>query len=175
MRMNVRKSLKFIALLISALMIGTASAIAYVVLEWKASMTVQEHPKVCFIEWDTGDMANTFTYSVNIFPGVVTIDENITYGILNWDSVKHNVRFRLASTNTNETDVDWIRYKVYNASTTIHMKDYTDLDNPDTSWSDPIELQSGTKYSIYIAVKAGLNAKDGHTPQFTFEMMVENP
>ena len=67
MKTKFRKSLKLITLLISSLLIATASAVAYVTLNWTTTATVVANPKVCFIKWADGTKANTFFYSVNIF------------------------------------------------------------------------------------------------------------
>lgn len=138
--------------------------------------TVVANPQVCFVDWSDGiTKANTFSYSVNIFPAILTVDENITHGVWNWDNEAHDVYFKLASENTNSTDVAWIYYKVWDGTTTRHSKNETDLGSPDTDWSSVVSLEANTKWTIWIEIKAGDSADVGHTPQFTFEMKVENP
>jgi len=175
MKINYKKSLKFVTLLISALLIGTVSAVAYVTLQWQTSGTVVANPQVCFVLWSDNTKQNSFTYSISIFPAVLTIDENITYGVWNWHSTEsRTVYFRLASENTNETDVDWIYYKVYRA-TTLYERNETNLDSPSTAWSTGVSATNNTKYSIRMEIKGGSSAVAGHTPTFTFQIKVENP
>ena len=176
MEIRVKKSLKLIVLLLSSIMIATASATAYVTLQWQITATVSDHPNVCFVKWDDGTLSNTFTYSITIFPNVTTVEENATYGIYNRDTTAaHTVYFRLASENTNSTDVALLRFKVYNSTVIKYEENITDFDNPDTSWSTPISLDPDTKYAIYIEVKGSSTATAGHKPQFVFEIKVENP
>ncbi len=175
MKPTIKKSLKLLTLLISSILIATASAAAYVTLQWQTTATVSTNPKVCFIQWSNGQKYNTFSYSVGIFPSITTVDENITYGIYNWDNQMHNVYFRLASENTNSTDVAWLYFKIYTTSDTKYTSNITNFDAPSTDWSNVVQLDSNTKYSIYIAIKAGSSAVAGHTPQFTFEIKVDNP
>lgn len=171
-----KRSIPLLTLLALALTISVASvsAAAYVVLNWTTTATVVANPKVCFIKWQDGSKANTFSYSVNVFPNVVTIDENITYGLQNWDGSAHDVYFRLASENTNTTDISWMYYKVYNGGT-LFSKNETDFNAPDTVWSTVYSATATTEYSIWMEIKCASGAGIGHTPSFTFEVKVENP
>jgi len=176
MKINFRKSLKLIILLMSSLLIATASAVAYVTLQWTITATVVANPQVCFIKWADGTKANTFTYSVNIFPNVKTVDENITYGVWNWNATEtRTVYFRLASTNTNETDVDSYNFTVYIPGTQLYTKLETDLNAPSFAWSSGVSATNNTKYTIWMEIQCQSTAVVGHTPSFTFEMKVENP
>lgn len=163
--------------MILIVMIGTSVVVAtaYVVLQWTNTATVVANPKVCFIKWADGSKVNTFPYTVNIFPSIKTVDENITYGLWNWDTSAHNVYFRLASENTNSTDVAWCYYKVYNGGGTLFSKNESSFDSPDTNWSTAYSAALSTKYTIWMEIKAGASAGVGHTPTMTFEMKVENP
>jgi len=154
--------------------VTSVSAVAYVVLNWTTTATVVANPKVCFIKWQDGSKANTFSYSVNVFPNVVTIDENITYGLQNWDGSAHDVYFRLASENTNTTDIGWLYYKVYNGGT-LFSKNETNFNAPDTAFSITYSALANTKYTIWISIGCASGATVGHTPSFTFEVKVENP
>lgn len=163
------------ALLLLVLAVGTVAAVAYVVLQWTMTATVVANPKVSFVDWSDGTTkANTFDYSVNIFPAITTIDENITYGIWNDDGVSHTIYIRLASTNTNETDVDSINMTIYNGGQ-LFTKLESNLDSPSYDWSSGITAAANTKYSIWIEIECPDTAVVGHTPSFTFEMKVENP
>jgi hypothetical protein len=174
MKINFRKSLKLITLLISSLLIATASAVAYVTLNWTTAATVAANPKACFIRWADGTKANIFTYSVNIFPNVKTVDENITYGIWNDDPSTRTVYFRLASENTNITDLTSLNFTVHNGGQ-LYTKLESNFDNPSLAWSTGVTLAANTKYTIWIEIQCPNGAGVGHAPQFTFEMKEENP
>ena len=174
MKTNVKRSLKLTALLISTLLIGTAAAVAYVTLQWTTSATVAANPKVSFVKWVDGTKANTFTYDVNIFPNVKTIDENITYGIWNDDAEAHTVYFRLASENTNTTDITSLNYTVYESGQ-MYTKLESNFDDPSLAWSTGVSLTASTKYTIWLEIECASGAGVGNNPQFTFEMKVENP
>jgi len=167
-------SLLTLLFLMITITVTSVSATAYVVLTWTTTATVTANPKVCFYKWSDQTKANTFTYSVNVFPNVITIDENITYALYNWDSSAHNVYFRLASENTNTTDISWMYYKVYNGGT-LFSKNETNFNSPDTGWSTSYSATASTKYMIWISIKCASGAGVGHTPSMTFEVKVENP
>jgi hypothetical protein len=173
MKINFRKSLKLIALLITSLLIATVSAVAYVTLQWTVNTTVVANPELCFIKWSNGAAANTFTYSVNIFPNIKTIDENITYGVWNWNTTATKTGYmRLASTNTTTTDVTSINVTITNG-TQIYTRKWTDFTIK--SWGTSFTAAKNTKYAIWIEIECASTATVGHKPQFTFEMKVENP
>jgi hypothetical protein len=174
MKINFKKSLRLIVLLMSSLLIGSASALAYVTLQWTTTATVAANPKASFIKWADGTKANTFAYTVNIFPNVKTVDENITYGIWNDDGSTRTVYFRLASENTNSTDVTSLNYTVYNGGQ-LYTKLESNFDSPSLAWSTGVTLGANTKYTVWIEIQCASGAGVGHTPQFTFEMKVENP
>lgn len=171
--MKVSRKLLF-ALLLIPLLVGLAGATAYVILEWQVNMTVTANPKVAFIKWQDSTKHNNFSYSVNIFPNIKTVDPNATFGVWNWDSSAHDIYFRLASENTNSTDVAWFYYKVYDGGT-LFSKNETNFDSPDTAWSSSVSATATTKYTIEVQVKCGSGAGAGHTPQLTLEMRVDNP
>jgi hypothetical protein len=152
---------------------GVVFATAYVILQWTITATVVANPTVCFIRWSDGSKNNTFSYAVNIFPSIKTVDENITYGVWNWDPLlSHACHMRLASTNTNSTDVASINATIYITGTTIFTHKWTVL--TDAAWSDFTPL-ANTKYTVWIEIECALGAGVGHTPTFSFEMKVENP
>lgn len=174
MKIKAKRSYRLIALLISTLLIGTAAAVAYVTLQWTTTATIAANPKVSFVKWADGTKANTFTYSVNIFPSVKTIDENITYGIWNDDTAGHTVYFRLASENTSTTEITSLNYTVYESSQ-MYTKLESDFDSPSLDWSTGVSLSASTKYTIWLEIECASGASVGNNPQFTFEMKVENP
>src|SRR4030042_1071255 len=173
MKINFRKSLKLTVLLISSLLIGTASAVAYVTLSWTTTATVVANPSVCFVNWSTGTTKeNTFAYTVNVFPSIKTVDENITYGIWNSNASSRSCHLRLASTTTNNTDITAINATIYITGTTVLTHRWTTL--TDTTYYD-FTAAGSTKYAIWIEIECASGAGVGHTPQFSFEMKVENP
>lgn len=169
------KKSRLLMLLLALAIVGTVAAAPYVVLQWQANFTVADNPKVSFFVWSTSAKENTMTYTANIFPNVKTVEENHTRGIWNWDTADHTIYFRLASENTNSTDIAWLYYKVYNATATLYSKNETDFNSPSTSWSSAVTIPDGAKYAIWIECKAGASAGTGHTPSVTFELKVENP
>ncbi len=175
MNIKSKKSLKLTVLLMSSLLIGTAAAVAYVTLQSTTSVAIGANPKVSFIKWLDSTKANTFTYSVNIFPNVKTVDENITYGIWNDDGSTRTVYFRLASENTNTTDITSLNFTVYNGGGQLYTQLESNFDNPSLAWSTGVTLTANTKYTVWMEIPCPGGAGVGHTPQFTFEMKVENP
>ena len=171
MKINFRKSLKLIVLLITSLLIATVSAAAYVTLQWTMTATVVANPKVCFIQWSNGSKQNTFTYSVNIFPSIKTVDENITYGVENWDTVSHSCSMHLLSTNATTSYVTSINVTVYNATAQIFTKAWTSF--PDTTWTDFTPYPCN--YTMWIEIQCAGTATVGNAVTFTFEMKVESP
>jgi len=166
-------------ILVCMLSVTTVLATAYVVLQWTTTATVVANPAVCFYKWSDQTKANTFNYAVNIFPNVKTIDENITYAVYNWEASSRDVYFRLASENTNATDVTFLYYQVFTGNyvggTVLYSHNETDFGSPDTAWSSVCSAGATTKYKIGIEITAGASAGIGHTPTFTFEIKVENP
>ena len=157
------------------LLVGAVGATAYAVLEWQLSMTVVANPDVCFFAWAGGAKANNFTYTVNIFPNIITIDENVTYGVWEWSGAIHTVYFKLASETTNSSDVLWAYFKVYNATGTLHSSNETNFDAPTTTWSAAESASANEQYTIQIQVKANATATTGHTPSITYQMKVDDP
>jgi hypothetical protein len=177
MKINYKKSLKLIALLISSLLIATVSATAYVTLTWTNTATVVANPKVCFFWWSNDTKVNTFNYPVNIFPSIKTIDQNITHGVWNWDSQAHVTSMRWVSL-TNSGNIAKLNVTVYNSTTTIYTQYWTSVPPSPfpTGWVQfsPSPMANG-KYTIWMEITATSGATPGQQSVFTFEMKVENP
>jgi len=176
MKINFRKSLKLIALLITSLLIATVSAAAYVTLQWTNTATVAANPKVCFFAWSAPTTKlNTFDYAVNIFPSVKTIDENITHGVWNWDTTSHVTSMRWYSL-TNSGNIASLNVTVYNSTTTIYSQYWSSVPTLPTGFVQfsPSPMANG-KYAIRMEIKATSGATPGQQSVFTFEMKVENP
>jgi hypothetical protein len=175
MKINFKKSLKLITLLISSLLIATVSAVAYVTLTWTTTATVQANPKVCFVLWPAGTTkANTFDYGVNIFPSIKTVDENITYGIQNWDSAAHTVSMRISSITNQATNIQSITtyVKTLDGVTTKITVSFTDGGSLPTTY-----LSFTADATTYYLIWAEITAKSGATGSsvITYELKVENP
>jgi hypothetical protein len=127
---------------------------------------VVANPTVSFIKWSDGTKANSFGYSVNIFPSIKTVDENITYGIWNWDSVVHNTGLRV-SAMTNQANVASFLVKVSNATTVWSI---TTVGSAYTY----VNLAPG-KYTIWIEISGAPGATVGTSSAFTIDMTVYNP
>ena len=153
--------------------VSTAVAAAYIVYQFNISAKVEEYPKVTFWSWDTGEKGKTFTYSVNIFPGVTTIDENITYGIYCDDESEHKCYLRISSL-TNLNNIARIKIKIYNSTDEILTKEWTDFSSLPTAWEEFV-VAGGKKYSIHVEIEASSSATPGQTSTFTFEMKIEEP
>jgi hypothetical protein len=151
--------------------IGTVFAVAYVVLQWTATATVSANPKVCFIKWQDGSKQNTFDYAVSIFPSIKTIDENITYGIWNWDTASHTVYLRWSGL-TNSGNIARLYIKVHDGANTIYSKEWTSIPTFPTVW-ESFNVPANTKYSIWLEITATSGATGSSV--FTFELKVENP
>jgi hypothetical protein len=174
MKINFRKSLKLIVLLITSLLIATVSAAAYVNLQWTMTATVVANPKVCFFAWSAPTTKlNTFDYAVNIFPSIKTIDENITHGVWNWDIESHVTSMRWYSL-TNSGNIASLNVTVYNSTTTIYTQYWSSVPTLPTGFVEfSPSLMAGGKYAIWIEISATGGATGSSV--FTFEMKVENP
>jgi hypothetical protein len=173
MKINFRKNLKLITLLISSLLIATASAAAYVTLQWTTTATVAANPKVCFVKWSDNSKQNTFDYAVNIFPSIKTVDENITHGVWNWNTEAHATYMRWYSL-TNSGNIASLNVTVYNSTTTIYSQYWSSVPSLPTGWVqfNPSPMASG-KYTIWIEITATSGASGSSV--LTFDMKVENP
>lgn len=161
------------ALLLLSLIVGSAFAAAYVVMQFTLTATVQANPKVCFIKWADGTKANTFDYAVNIFPTVKTIDENITYGIWNWDTLAHTTNLRIASI-TNSGNIATVTVYVKLDGTTVATITWSTGGSLPTSWIS-FSATASMKYTIWMEITATSGATVGQTSVIKLDMKVENP
>lgn len=175
--MSFGKAIKFGRLTISLLLLmvialtGTVLAVAYIVLHWTATATVVANPSVCFVKWEDNTKHNTFSYAVNIFPSVKTLDENITYGVWNWATQPRTAYIRWNSL-TNPENVAGLNLTIYNATATIYSQYWSSTPTFPTSWVS-FNTAPNTKYTILIMIEASESATVGSSSTFTFEMMVE--
>jgi len=171
-KMSIKGKRFAMPLILLFLAIGSAAAVAYVILQFSINATVENYPKVTFWKWTDGaGKVNTFDYPVNIFANVKTIDENATHGIFNDDTVQHQCSLRVGAL-TNPTNIASLYIKVYNSTSTILEKEWTSFASLPTAW-ESFTTAAGKKYSIWIEITASASPSGYST--FTMELKVENP
>jgi len=161
----------FPALLLLALTITSVVAVAYVVMQWNITATVAANPKVCFIKWADSTKANSFSDAVNIFPSIKTIDENITYGIWNWDTAAHTTSLRIASIS-NSGNIAIVTVYVKLGATTVATVTWSTGGTLPTSYVS-FSATASTKYTIWMEITATSGATVSSV--ITLDMKVENP
>jgi len=164
-----RYSIPLLALLF--LIVGSVVAATYVTLHFTITMPVQEYPKVTFWQWSTPQKKNTFDYSLNIFAGIKTIDENVTYCIFNDDSVQHQCYLRIESLS-NPGNIAKLNITIYNSTNTIFTKEWTQFGTLPTPW-ESFTTAANAKYSIWIEITATENPSGSSS--FAIEIKEENP
>jgi len=170
-KVNIRRySIPLLLLLLTTC--GTVAAVSYIVLSFNINVTVQTNPKVTFWQWNPGVKANTFDYSVNIFPSIKTIDENATYGIFCDDTVNHDCQLRISNIVT-ASNIDRLYIKIYNSTATVYEQTWTSpLPTPPTTF-ESFTVAAGQKYSVWLEITGSSGASG--TSTITFEMKVLNP
>jgi hypothetical protein len=170
---RLRRSLTAILLVAILASIITVSAVAYVVMTWTISATVVSNPKSCFfLESNGTTKANNFTYSVNIFPSITTIDTNITYGVWDWgNSGAVSMCWASCSSSTN---IASLGIKVYNSSTTIYQQSWPSIPSFPTPYVtfSPAMMNNG-KYAIAMNITATSSASGSSA--FAFSLKVVSP
>lgn len=124
-------------------------------------MTPQQYPKVTFWEWSTSEKKNTFDYSVNIFAGIKTIDENITHGIFNDDSAQHQCYLRIKSLSV-PADIARLNITIHNSTNTIITKEWTEFGTFPTVW-ESFTTGANAKYAILIEITAAGSLSGSNT------------
>jgi len=153
---------------------STVAAAAYIIYQFNISATVEEHPKVTFWKWSTSEKKNTFTYDVNIFPSIKTINENITHGIYCDDENSHTCSLRLNNV-TNSGNIAKLNITIYNTTNTIFTKEWTSFSPlPETNWW-PFTAAAHKKYAIQIEITASSGAVPSSSSIITIDMKVDNP
>ena len=170
-KVRIRKHSIPIMVLLSLILVGSVLAVAYVTLQFTMTATYKEYPRVSFWKWSTSQKANTFDYSVSFFANVKTIDENVTHGIFNDDSVIHQCNLRI-STLSNPANIAKLRIKIYGGTTTILDKEWTQFGSLPSSW-ESFNTEANTKYTIGIEV-TGASSPSGSSA-FAIELTEDNP
>jgi hypothetical protein len=158
--------------LLSLILVGSVLAVAYVTLQFTITANSNVYPKVSFWQWSGSVKANTFSYSLNIFTGVKTIDENTAYGIFNDDSVTHQCGIRVASL-TLPSNIAALKIKIYTGATTILEKEWTSFSSLPTAW-ESFDTAANTKYNIWIEVTGASTPLSGSSA-FSIELTENNP
>jgi hypothetical protein len=165
-----KHSVPLIAIL-SLILVGSVLAAVYVTLQFTINANYQANPKVAFWQWSTSAKANTFSYSINFFAGLKTIDENATYGIFNDDTEQHQCSLRIASLSA-PSNIAKLRLKIYDGTNTILDKEWTQFGSLPTSW-ESFTTAASTKYSIWIEVTGA--ASPSGSSAFTIEFTENSP
>jgi hypothetical protein len=154
-------------LLLATLAIGTVAAAAYVILTWTMTLTVSAHPRVHF--WNGSTEANTMDIEMNIFPDIVTIDEDASWDIRSNDT--GNMYIRVSSMDTVEVaKVNITAYETDPASPLFSLV----WTGPTSSWSTTIGTGNDVDYNLWIEV-TGAGTATGPETTITVEMKVESP
>lgn len=148
------------ALLLVAIIVGSVAATAYVVLQWTTTATVKANPDICFTKWADKSKANTFDYAVDIFPYIITIDENITYAVSNYAASAKGCSMRLANITT-PANIAWVNCTVigYYSINTTTTTDFVAF-SPD--------LPAYRNATIYLSIKCASGATGSSV--LTFEL-----
>ena len=157
-----------VLLLVISILVSTALAVAYVTLQFTITANTQSYPKVSFLQWSNSGKANTFSYSLNIFAGVKTIDENATYGIFNDDSDPHQCNLTITSLS-NPANIAKLRIKIYDGTAPILNYEWTQFPTTLVSFT----TAANTKYSIWIEVTGAASLSGSST--FSIELTENNP
>lgn len=157
-------------LILIALTLGTTMAAIYMVVEFTSTVTVEANPKVCFLEWTTGNKKNRFDCAVNIFPSLRTNAKNITYGLYNWDTVSRTCDLRIFNI-TNPANIEGFYMRIYDGGGTLVEITWTTQTLP-TDWVT-VSTAGSTKYTIQMNVTATSDAVIGQSSVITVEMKVE--
>jgi len=129
MKTNIKKSLKFITLLLSALLIGTASASIYNYMQITATVGVKATYVVNFYEGnDTskagGTITNnnqTVTFTNMEGPNGTLATYSDAVRICNNDTTAHNIKLEIDSSTYNgqaQSNLDYIKITIYDSGDT---------------------------------------------------------
>jgi len=172
--------------LIGIIMIGVlcvaAFAAAFVVLNWTSNATVLANPSICFYQWSGATKQNTFAYSVNIFPGVVTEDDNMTYGIYDWNNTgatAASIQWYSCSNTSDLSSVNPLNVTIWNGSSVdsnvVFSHLWTSVPTFPDSYNAFSGLSNNTMYAIQMIINCSSTAGPGNPTAFVFNMKVTNP
>jgi hypothetical protein len=172
--------------LIGIIMIGilcvAAFATAFAILSWTTNVNVLANTSICFYQWSGATKANTFTYAVNIFPGVVTEDDNMTYGIYDWNNTgaaAASIQWYSCSNSSDLSSVNPLNVTVWNGSSVDSNVVFSHLWTAVPTFPDSYYaftgLSNNTMYAMQMIINCSSSAGPGNPTSFVFNMKVTNP
>jgi hypothetical protein len=171
-KLRIRKYTIPLLLPIVLILIGSVLAVAYVTLQFTITANYSAFPKVSFWQWSVSQKRNSFDYSLSLFAGVKTIDENATHGIFNDDTILHQCNLRIKSLS-NPGNIAKLTITIYDGTNTpILAKEWTQFGSLPTSW-ETFTTAANTKYSIWIEVTGATSPSGSST--FEIELTENNP
>jgi hypothetical protein len=172
---SFRKPVKFLTLLLTAMLIATASAAVYYSLTIVPTVTISA-TKVSFVQgsdWPSGSLMGTNSTSVSLalkaYPNA-TLTYEQPLNISNTDTLAHSVRLRHvsitpASGSAGVSNFTFINFTLIQPNgTTVSSFDYTTSGN---IWSTPsmnyLSLAGNTQWTVEIQTRAAAGATNGLT------------
>jgi hypothetical protein len=174
-KIQFRKTLKFLTLLLTAMVIATASAAVYYSLTIVPTVTISA-AKVRFVQgsdWPSGSSMGTNSTSIsltlNAYPNA-TLTYQHPLNISNTDTSAHSVRLRHvsitpASGSASVSNFTFINFTLFQPNgTTVSSFDYT---TSGKIWSTPsmsyLSLAGNTEWTVEIQTRAAAGATNGLT------------
>jgi hypothetical protein len=168
MNMNYKKTLKFVTLLITSLLIASASAATYVYMYMDGSVTIGAAKLVWVAGTDApGDIdisGGTVTLDLDVQPGS---EQNFTECLFlkNQDGSDHNMTINI-TTAASAATFDWFYADIYENSTSswvyVDTLDITDSADSYETYATSTPLVSGGFYRFTFAVKAKIGTSGTH-------------
>jgi hypothetical protein len=175
MKLNLKKSLKIVTLLISAIVIGTASAASYLTLSMSSTVTVATSD-VKFVTGtdstaagltiDTPPTSATFS-SLTAYPNVTTTYDDAA-GVQN-SAASSTYQLRLRPVSFSDNSADQFKFITFilkdTSSANVAVLNYT---SNGSTWTEPSTtdwttetIAAGTTWSIAIETQAADTATSG--------------
>jgi hypothetical protein len=171
MKINYKKSLKFVTLLISAILIATVSAATYKYMYLEGTVTIGAQ-ELAWIKTGTGEIAgDTVTQSLTVTPDIPMVINDTLY-LWNKDTVAHNMTIKV-TTAAAATKFDVFKIHIYsNESGSWVYRDYlnaTTLDDEYSTYTISDALNAGYGYKFNYVI----TATTGATGSTTFKLEVK--
>jgi len=168
MNMNYKKTLKFVTLLITSLLIASVSATTYVYMYMDGSVTIGAQKLVWLAgtdaPGDTDITGGTVTVDLDVQPGS---EQNFTECLFlkNQDSADHNMTINI-TTAVSAVTFDWFYADIYENSTGswkyVDTLDITDSADSYETYATNTPLVDGGFYRFTFAVKAKAGTSNTH-------------
>ena len=174
MKPNYKKSLKFITLLISAILIATVSATTYKYMYLDGTVTIGAQ-ELAWIKTGTGEISgDTVTQSLTVTPDI-EMNINDTLYLWNKDTLAHNMTIKVI-TAAAASKFDVFKIHIYsNESGSWVYRDYlnaTTLDDEYSTYTINDALNAGYGYKFNYVIKATAGATGSTT--FRLEVKYED-